>query len=173
MLKDILKKIISFLSLLMLLPFLNSCRSENSDTEEKQNFFVQAKFNGEKKIFGRLDSFGKSFSGEQTLTLNLNYWQSGSGAGLYPQVLIFLGAKNNGTPLISTGVFSEENANIDFELRTANSQNKASLYPETDFKYNITEFSETKIRGTFNGTLKNKEGEIINVTEGEFYGYNK
>lgn len=156
--------------LLLVTALLMSCRAGDDTELNTAAYKIEAKFNGELKVFDKLESFGniKIISLNEYQSVNFRYGTQNSKYGYVPGASLRVGNLQE-TPL-TVGNYTEENSNVGFEYFVAENQSTytSEKFQTKDFKITVTKYTNTIIEGTFSGTLENADGVTIKVSEGHF-----
>lgn len=158
------KKIIKLLILTLI---LNSCSNDSNDNSSDDNkYYIKAKINGE--------NINLSYYAQATLYSsqnNDNSLQLYAGTPL-PQTYPFFVFEIDNLSQVVTGVYNNSNNITLFQFLDRNQKTYGDYYIDnSSFSLEITEVSNTYIKGRFQGVLWEEVSrtETITVTEGEFY----
>lgn len=147
-----------------LVVFFSSCNLEDENTNNNQNYFIKAKVDGELVEY--------RFNATATLPTNGNKI-TGYAKAVPNQPFPSIDFEISDPTGIKVQNYAEPNNNMILRVAaegtvTFTSQNGNS----EDFKINITEITNSHIKGTFSGTVflaQNSNGANFSFTDGEFY----
>lgn len=158
-------KILTFMTALAVV--LYSCSSDsNDDNNNDDNYFIKAKVDGQTinvDYYAQAILYGTG--NERTLKL----YAGNSLSNIYP----FFSFDIDNISQVSAGNYSRATNITLFQFYNSNQEGYGDydVNNTNDFSLQITEVTNTYVKGTFQGVLWEEENlnETINVTEGEFY----
>lgn len=158
-------KILTIISAICLM--FSSCSSDsNGENNNSTNYFIKAKVNGQMinlNYLAQATLFGTG--NDKTLKL----YAGNSLTNIYP----FFSFDIDNISQVSTGNYSRATNITLFQFYNSNQEGYGDydVNNTNDFSLQITEVTDTYVKGTFQGVLWEEENlnESIIVTEGEFY----
>lgn len=157
-------KILSFITLVSII--ICSCSSDSNEGNTGNDYFIKAKVNGQSI---KLTHLAQALQLGTANNMAIMLYAGNSPARIYP----FFSFDIDNLTQITTGTYSDATHDVLFQFHDSNE--KGYINDNTnnlnDFQVNITEVSDSYVKGTFVGVLWEEINltENITVTEGEFY----
>jgi hypothetical protein len=156
-------KFLTFITALTLV--VTSCSSDSNEENNSTDFFIKAKINGQNTNVTYLAQATLFGTGDNK---TLKLYAGNSLAQIYP----FFSFQIDNLTQITTGTYNSSTHTSLFQFYDSNQKGYGNyLINSNDFQVQITEVTNTLVRGTFQGTLVGEVNlnESITITEGEFY----
>ncbi|GMQ30697.1 hypothetical protein Aconfl_33400 [Algoriphagus confluentis] len=161
---------LAIFGLFLILGFF-SCQSEDNDLIPIEDELLTGEYHVNAKIDGIQKDFPFTFCGKFEDEGNFSLLVGGtSGQGDSPEPALTIVLEKGGDILV--GNYTVNSNELSAEYVSAVGEDSfyaSSVVLPKDFSLKITAINEKKIRGTFQGTFKNGNGQTLTLTEGSFF----